>query len=68
MTAADSFTRATPTWIAAQRGAGRTGSAFEWTGSGSFFRVPFLRRKEGGVSASPSGSGVISTPNKQREA
>ena len=56
MTAADAFTRATPTWIAAQRGAGKCGSAFEWTGSGSFFRNPFLRQKEGGVSALPSGS------------
>jgi len=56
MTAADPFTRASATWIAAQRGSGRTGSAFEWTGSGSFFRNPFKRQQEGGASAPLSGS------------
>lgn len=40
MTAADPFTKASPHWIAAQRGAGPTGQAFAWTGSGHWFRLP----------------------------
>lgn len=44
MTAADPFTRASPHWIAAQRGARPGGPAFEWTGSGFWFSIPRFSR------------------------
>jgi hypothetical protein len=40
VTAADVFTRACPLFTRAQKLAGRTGSAFEWTGSGHWFGLP----------------------------
>jgi len=43
MTAADAFTRACPLFANAHRGAVKSGSAFEWTGKGSWFRLPFGR-------------------------
>jgi hypothetical protein len=43
MTAADAFTKASPHWIAAMRGAAKSGPAFEWSGKGSWFRLPISR-------------------------
>lgn len=40
MTAADVFTRACPLFTRAQKLAGRTGPALEWTGSGHWFGMP----------------------------
>lgn len=51
---ADPFTAACPLYRNAQRGAVKSGAAFEWTGRGALFS--FLLLKRGGVSASSLGS------------
>ena len=52
MTAADPFTRASPHWIAAQRGARPGGPAFEWTGAGFWFSLPRFGKRSRGFSPS----------------